>query len=287
MVKSANGAVTLLGSIATVEESTRNSRSAAWFNGQPAVIINITKQADANVIETVDRIHALLPELKHWVPAGVHFSVLTDRTLMIRASVRDMQLTLGATIVLVMLVVFVFLRRLDADDRGRHHRAAVARRHLRGHVARRILDRQSVADGARGLGRLRGRRCHRDDRERLPQPGARADRRLPAAVESARQIGFTVISISVSLVAAFIPLLFMGGLAGRLFREFSVTLVFAIAISTLVSLSVTPMICAHYLREAPSRRAPPGFDRLVEGALARDDAPLQRAACGSCCATRC
>src|SRR6516225_8296788 len=112
VVKSQNGAVTLLGSIATVEQSTRNSRAAAWFNGQPAIIIDITKQGDANVVETVDRIHALLPELKRWVPAGIHFSILTDRTRMIRASVRDMQLTLGATIILVMLVVFIFLRRL-------------------------------------------------------------------------------------------------------------------------------------------------------------------------------
>src|SRR5262249_11147629 len=97
VVKSQNGAVTLLGDIATVEQSTRNSRSAAWFNGQPAILINITKQADANVIETVDRIYGMLPELKRWVPAAIQFSVLTDRTLMIRASVRDMQLTLGAT----------------------------------------------------------------------------------------------------------------------------------------------------------------------------------------------
>src|SRR5262249_9791398 len=111
VVKSANGAVTLLGSIATVEQSTRNSRSAAWFNGQPAVIINITKQAGSNVVETVDRIHALLPEIKRWVPPDIKFSVLSDRTQMIRASVRDMQFTLGATVLLVMLVVFVFLRR--------------------------------------------------------------------------------------------------------------------------------------------------------------------------------
>src|SRR5437899_3654121 len=97
--------------VCSVDQSTRNSRSAAWFNGQPAILINITKQADANVIETVDRIYAMLPELQRWVPAGIRFSVLTDRTLMIRASVRDMQLTLGATIVLVMLVVFIFLRR--------------------------------------------------------------------------------------------------------------------------------------------------------------------------------
>src|SRR5450755_575750 len=112
IVVKSNGAVTLLGSIATIEQSTRNSRSAAWFNRQPAVLIQVTKQAGANVIETVDRIMALVPELKRWVPPDIQFSVLSDLTLMIRASVHDMQLTLGATVLLVMLVVFVFLRRL-------------------------------------------------------------------------------------------------------------------------------------------------------------------------------
>ncbi len=166
VVKSQNGAVTLLGAVATVEQSTRNSRSAAWFNGQPAVIINVTKQADANVIETVDRIYALLPELATWALAGVNFSILTrphpDDP---RASVRDMQLHArrhhragddGG------------VRRSCAvsthDGRGRPPGAAVDLRHLRGEVARRIPDRQPVPDGARGLGRLRGRRRHRDDR---------------------------------------------------------------------------------------------------------------------------
>ena len=109
----------------------RNSRSAAWFNVQPSVLLVITKQADANVIDTVDRIYELLPELKRWIPADIEISVLSDRTQTIRASVLDMQLTLLATIALVMLVVFLFLRRAGGDDRGRRHGAAVAGGHLR------------------------------------------------------------------------------------------------------------------------------------------------------------
>ncbi len=230
------------------------------------MLLVVTKQADANVIETVDRIHALLPDLKRWAPAGIHFSVLSDRTLMIRASVRDMQLTLGATIMLVMMVVFIFLRRLTPTVAvGITVPLSLAGTCAAMWLAGYSIDNLSLMALAVS-GRLRGRRRHRDDRERVPKPGEGA-----VAVRCRRrerpQIGFTVISISVSLIAAFIPLLFMGGLAGRLFREFSVTLVFAIAISTLVSLSVTPMICAHYLREAPSTRAT-WLDRLVEGMLA-------------------
>jgi multidrug efflux pump len=274
VVKSQNGAVTLLGAIATVEQSTRNSRSAAWFNGQSAILINITKQVDANVIETVDRIYELLPELKRWVPAGIRFSILTDRTRMIRASVRDMQLTLGATIVLVMLVVFVFLRRLAPTVAvGVTVPLSLSGTCAAMWLAGYSIDNLSLMALAVSVGFVV------DDAIVMIENAFRNLERglspLQAAIASARQIGFTVISISVSLVAAFIPLLFMGGLAGRMFREFSVTLVLAITISTFVSLSVTPMICAHFLRE--TRRAPflpsPAsgrgwFDRLVEGALA-------------------
>ena len=111
VVKTANGNVVRLSDIASVEQSTRNSRSAAWFNREPAVLLIITKQGDANVIETVDSIRALIPELKRWIPAGIDISMLSDRTGTIRASVADMQLTLVGTIALVMLVVFLFLRR--------------------------------------------------------------------------------------------------------------------------------------------------------------------------------
>ncbi len=267
VVKSANGAVTLLGSIATVEQSTRNSRAAAWFNRQPAILINITKQAGANVIETVDRIQALLPELKRWVPPDIQFSVLSDRTLMIRASVRDMQLTLGATVLMVMLVVFVFLRRLTPTIAvGVTVPLSLAGTCAAMWLAGYSIDNLSLMALAVSVGFVV------DDAIVMIENAFRNLEKgytpVRAATEGARQIGFTVISISVSLIAAFIPLLFMSGMAGRLFREFSVTLVFAIVISTLISLSVTPMICAHYVRAAPSPNAT-WFDRLVEGVLAR------------------
>ncbi len=267
VVKSANGAVTLLGSIATIEQSTRNSRSAAWFNRQPAIIIAVTKQAGANVIETVDRIQALLPELKRWIPPDIQFSVMSDRTLMIRASVRDMQLTLGATVLLVMFVVFVFLRRLTPTIAvGITVPLSLAGTCAAMWLAGYSIDNLSLMALAVSVGFVV------DDAIVMIENAFRNLEKgmtpVRAAVEGARQIGFTVISISVSLIAAFIPLLFMSGLAGRLFREFSVTLVFAIAISTLVSLTVTPMICAHYVRAAPSAEAT-WFDRLVEGVLSR------------------
>jgi multidrug efflux pump len=281
VVKSQNGAVTLLGDIASVERSTRNSRAAAWFNGEPAILINITKQADANVIETVDRIYAMLPELKRWVPAGIRFQVLTDRTLMIRASVRDMQLTLGATIVLVMLVVFVFLRRLAPTVAV----GVTVPLSLSGTCAAMwfagfSIDNLSLMALAVSVGFVV------DDAIVMIENTFRNLERgltpMRAAIASARQISFTVVSISVSLVAAFIPMLFMGGLAGRMFREFSVTLVFAITISTFASLSVTPMICARFLQPRPSLPRvrgrvreeaggglePGWLDRLVENALA-------------------
>ncbi|HEV7983279.1 MAG TPA: efflux RND transporter permease subunit [Xanthobacteraceae bacterium] len=267
VVKSANGAVTLLGSIASIELSTRNSRSAAWFNRQPAVLLVVTKQAEANVIETIDRIMALLPELKRWAPADLRFSVLSDRTQMIRASVRDMQLTLGATVLLVMLVVFIFLRRPTPTIAvGVTVPLSLAGTCAAMWLAGYSIDNLSLMALAVSVGFVV------DDAIVMIENAFRNLEKgyapVRAAIEGASQIGFTVISISISLVAAFIPLLFMGGLAGRLFREFSVTLVFAIAISTLVSLSVTPMICAHWVRAAPSADAT-RFDRLVEGVLAR------------------
>src|SRR6516225_5968701 len=265
VVKSANGAVTLLGSIATAEQSTRNSRAAAWFNRQPAILININKQAGANVIETVDRIQALLPELKRWVPPDIQFSVLSDRTLMIRASVRDMQLTLGATVLLVMLVVFVFLRRLTPTIAvGVTVPLSLAGTCAAMWLAGFSIDNLSLMALAVSVGFVV------DDAIVMIENTFRNLEKgyspLRSAIEGAHQIGFTVISISISLTAAFIPLLFMGGIIGRFFREFGATLAFAIAISTVVSLTVTPMICAHFIREIPSRNGT-RFDRLVESVL--------------------
>jgi multidrug efflux pump len=267
VIKTTGSDVVRLGDIASIREATRNSRSAAWFNGQPAVLLIITKQGDANVIETVDRIKALLPELKRWIPAGIDISILSDRTGTIRASVADMQLTLAATIVLVMLVVFAFLRR------GTPTLAAgvTVPLSLAGTCAAMWLvgfsiDNLSLMALAVSVGFVV------DDAivmiENMFRNLEKGYSPMRAAIEGARQIGFTVIAISVSLIAAFIPLLFMGGIVGRLFREFSVTLAFAIAISTVVSLSVTPMICAHFVRAAPSKTAT-WLDRTMEGLLGR------------------
>ena len=267
VVKSANGTVVRLGAIADVELGVRNSRSAAWFNAQPSVLLVITKQADANVIDTVDRIYELLPELKRWIPASVEISVLSDRTTTIRASIRDMQFTLVATIALVMLVVFLFLRRAAATvAAGVTVPLSLAGTCAAMWVAGFSIDNISLMALAVSVGFVV------DDAivvvENVFRNLEKGMTRLRATIEGARQIGFTVISISVSLVAAFTPLLFMGGVVGRLFREFSLTLTFAIAISTVVSLSLTPMICAHFVKAAPSRDAT-WLDRAVESVLNR------------------
>ncbi len=267
VVKSANGNIVRLSSIATIEQSVRNSRSAAWFNLQPSVLLVITKQADANVIETVDRIRELLPELKRWIPADIEISVLSDRTETIRASVKDMQLTLAATIALVMLVVFLFLRRAAATlAAGVTVPLSLAGTCAAMWCAGFSIDNISLMALAVSVGFVV------DDAivmiENVFRNLEKGASPLRATIEGARQIGFTVISISISLVAAFIPLLFMGGIIGRMFREFAVTLAFAIVISTVVSLSLTPMICAHLVRAAPSLNATL-LDRIVEGGLRR------------------
>ncbi len=267
IVKVANGNVVRLSAIASVEQSVRNTRSAAWFNAQPSVLLVITKQADANVIDTVDQIKDLIPELKRWIPADIEFSVLSDRTQTIRASVHDMQLTLAATIVLVMIVVFVFLRRTAATmAAGITVPLSLAGTCAAMWIAGFSIDNLSLMALAVSVGFVV------DDAivmiENVFRNLEKGHSPLRATIEGARQIGFTVISISLSLVAAFIPLLFMSGVVGRLFREFSVTLAFAIMISTVVSLTVTPMICAHFLRDPPSPDRT-WLDRTMELALRR------------------
>src|SRR3954466_10305227 len=267
VVKTQNGNIVRLSDIATVEQSTRNSRSAAWFNRQPSVLLIITKQGDANVIETVDNIRALIPEIKRWIPSDIDVSILSDRTGTIRASVADMQLTLAGTIGLVMLVVFLFLRRATPTiAAGVTVPLSLAGTCALMWVAGFSIDNLSLMALAVSVGFVV------DDAivmiENMFRNMEKGHSPLRSTLEGARQIGFTVISISVSLVAAFIPLLFMGGIVGRAFREFSVTLVFAIVISTLVSLTVTPMICAHYIRGVPSRTET-RFDRIVEWVLSR------------------
>jgi multidrug efflux pump len=267
LIKSSSGNYVRLSDVAEVEDSVRNSRSIAWFNKQPAVLIQITKQGDANVIDTVDRVRALVPELKKWIPGGVEISTLVDRTGTIRASVRDMQLTLLATAILVMVVVFVFLRRLTPTiAAGVSVPLALAGTCAGMWAAGFSIDNLSLMALAISVGFVV------DDAivmiENMYRNLEHGMRPYQAALEGARQIGFTVLSISLSLIAAFTPLIFMDGIVGRLLREFSLTLTFAIVVSTVVSLTITPMICAHYIKEATSDSAT-WFDRIVEGSLSR------------------
>jgi multidrug efflux pump len=267
VVKTVGGTVIRLSDVATISSSVRNSRSAGWFNRDPSVLLIITKQGDANVIDTVDRIYKMLPELEPWMPAGLDISVLADRTQTIRASVQDMQLTLFASAMLVMLVVFVFLRRGAATiAAGITVPLSLAGTCALMWVAGFSIDNLSLMALAVSVGFVV------DDAivmiENVFRNLEAGYSPLRAAWKGAKEIGFTIISISVSLVAAFIPLLFMGGIVGALFREFSLTLVFAIAVSTAVTLSVTPMVCAYFVKAPPSPDAT-RLDRLVEAVLGR------------------
>ncbi|NGX99175.1 MAG: acriflavine resistance protein B, partial [Candidatus Afipia apatlaquensis] len=247
VIKAANGNFVKLSDVANVLDATRNTRSIAWFNKQPAVLILITKQQDANVIDTVDRVKALLPELKQWIPGGVEISILSDRTGTIRANVEDMEWTLGATCVLVMLVVFVFVRRMTPTiAAGISVPLALAGTCAMMWVAGFSINNLSLMALAVCVGFVV------DDAivmiENMYRNLEDGMKPYQAALLGAKQIGFTVLSISISLVAAFTPLIFMEGIIGRLFREFSLTLTFAILVSMVVSLTVTPMICAHYIK---------------------------------------
>ncbi|MCO5091837.1 efflux RND transporter permease subunit [Bosea sp. (in: a-proteobacteria)] len=264
VVRAAKGTVVRLADVATVERGVRNSRAAGWYNGKPAILITITKQADANVIDTVDRVKALLPEIQAWVPAGIRFSIMSDRTVTIRASIADIQHTLMISIGLVMLVVFLFLRRTTLTvAAGVTVPLSIAGTFAAMWVAGFTLDNLSLMAVTISVGFVV------DDAivmiENIERNIARGLSPLSAALVGAGQIGFTVISISLSLIAAFIPLFFMDGVVGRFFREFTLTLTFAILVSTVVSLSVTPMVCAHFLKSGPHR--PGRFDRAVERVL--------------------
>ncbi|MGH6788326.1 MAG: efflux RND transporter permease subunit [Pseudolabrys sp.] len=267
VVRTVDGTVIRLSAIATITPSVRNTRSAGRFNRDPSVLLIITKQGDANVIDTVDRIYDILPELKQWIPAGLEISVLADRTQTIRASVLDMQLTLAATVILVMMVVFLFLRRVAATiAAGITVPLSLAGTCAAMCAAGFSIDNLSLMALAVCVGFVV------DDAivmiENVFRNLEAGMSPLRAVLKGAKQIGFTVVSISISLIAAFIPLLFMGGIVGRLFREFSVTLAFAIGVSTVVSLSVTPMICAYFVHQGPSPDAT-WLDRAVEGVLRR------------------
>ena len=265
VVKNADGTSVLMSDVANVQNGTRNSLSEATFNGKPAVLLYVRKQAEANVIQTVDKIRALIPELQRFLPGGITISVLNDRTSTIRASVNDMIGTLFATIVLVMMVVFVFLRRITPTAAaGITVPLALAGTCACMYASGFSIDNISLMALATSVGFVV------DDAivmiETIDKNRDAGMKPFQAALEGSRQIGFTVISISISLMAAFIPLLLLGGLPGKLFHEFSLTLAFAILISTVASLTITPMICANFTSRKPPRR-PNAFDRMVEGTL--------------------
>jgi multidrug efflux pump len=265
VVRSAKGTVVRLADVAVVERGVRNSRAAGWYNGKPAILLTMTKQTDANVIDTVDRVKAVLPEIRRWVPAGIDVAIMSDRTVTIRASIADIQKTLLISIALVMLVVFLFLRRTSLTlAAGVTVPLSIAGTFAAMWLAGFTLDNLSLMAVTISVGFVV------DDAivmiENIERNVARGMSPLRAALLGAGQIGFTVVSISLSLIAAFIPLFFMDGVAGRFFREFTLTLTFAILVSTAVSLSVTPMICAHVLKPRPDAR-PGRFERIVEGTL--------------------
>ncbi len=267
VVRSRDGTVVRLGDVAAVERGNKSRRAAGWYNRRPSVLLIVTKQPKANVIETVDRVKALLPELQRWVPAGVDISIFTDRTVTIRAAVRDIQVTLLITCALVMGVVFAFLRRATPTLAA----GVAVPLSLSGTVACMwvagfSLDNLSLMAITISVGFVVD-----DAIVMIENVSRNIERGIPpvqAALLGSRQIGFTVVSISLSLVAAFVPLIFMGGIIGAFFREFSMTLTFAVVVSTLVSLTLTPMVCAHFMK-ARDHRAPGRFDRLVEGGLER------------------
>jgi len=267
VVKAANGNVVRLGDIATVINDVANSRLAAWAGRQPAILLTISKEPGANVIETVDAIRALLPQLMAWMPAELKVNVIVDRTITIRASVDDVQYTLLATIALVLVVIMVFMRRLTPTVAA----AVTIPLSLCGTLAGMwfmgyTLDNFSLMALTISVGFVV------DDAivmiENIFRHMEDGLRPRAASEAGARQIGFTVFSISVSLVAVFIPLIFMGGILGRLFHEFAMTLTMAIAVSAAVSLTLTPMICGRFMNEA-ALAAPGGMWGRIDGTVGR------------------
>ena len=258
-----NGAAVRLSDVAQVVDGVENTRTLGLFNGQPAIIILITRQPGANVIQTVDRVRALLPELQAQLPADVELHVAADRTTSIRASLREIEITLLISIALVIVVVSAFLRSARATAIP-----AVATvvallgtfgvMYLLGFSLNNLsLMALTVATGFVVDDAI----VVLENTTRHIEAGMG---RMQAALLGAREVGFTVLSISVSLVAVFIPLLFMPGQAGRLFREFAVTLSAAVMISLVISLTTTPMMCAWLLKPGGAAHQPPG--RVARGA---------------------
>jgi multidrug efflux pump len=242
-----NGAPIRLGDIAEVESSVEDVRTGGISDGKRAVVLVLFRQPGANIIETVDRVIGLLPELRASISPAMSLTVVVDRSTSIRASFRDVQITLGIAIVLVVLVVFVFLRNVRATIIP----SVAVPLSLLGTLGGMYLFGYSLNNlSLMALTISTGFVV--DDAivvlENITRYVEAGESRLAATLRGAREIGFTVLSMSISLVAVFIPILLMGGIVGRLFREFAVTLSLAILVSLLVSLTATPMMCAQFLK---------------------------------------
>jgi multidrug efflux pump len=242
-----DGAAVKLSDVANVQDSTENIRAAGFVNGQPSVLIIIFRQPGANIIDTVDRIRAAIPSLKASIPAAIDVNVVLDRTTTIRASVRDVERTLVISIGLVILVVFLFLRNFRATFIP----SVAVPVSLIGTFGVMYLCRYSI-DNLSLMALTISTGFVVDDAivviENITRYLEQGMRPMQAALKGASEIGFTVLSISISLVAVFIPILMMGGIVGRLFREFAVTLSVAILVSLAVSLTATPMMCSRLLK---------------------------------------
>jgi multidrug efflux pump len=266
-----NGAPVRLTDVAQIIDGAQNTKLAAWMNTVPAVILNIQRQPAANVIEVVDRIKGLLPQLQAALPAAVDVAVLTDRTTTIRASVRDVEIELALAVVLVVLVIFVFLRSTRATiipslsvplslvgTFGAMYMLGFSLNNL-SLMALTIASGFVVDDAIVVI-------------ENISRYIEEGDSPQEAALRGSEQVGFTIISLTISLIAVLIPLLFMADVVGRLFREFAITLAVTILISAVVSLTMVPMACAKLLRPASEtsenafqRRSREWFDGLVRG----------------------
>ncbi|MFZ0787663.1 MAG: efflux RND transporter permease subunit [Candidatus Acidiferrales bacterium] len=265
-----NGSPVLLSDVANVIDGAENVDQAAWMNNTPAVIVNIQRQPGANIIQVVDRIKNLLPLLQTNLPASVHVSILTDRTTTIRASVKDVEFELLLTVALVVMVIFLFLRSLSATIIP----SVAVPLSLIGTFAVMYLAGYSL-NNLTLMALTISTGFVVDDAIVMIENIARfieeGDKPLEAALKGAEQIGFTIISLTISLIAVLIPLLFMGDIVGRLFREFAVTLAVTILVSAVVSLTLTPMMSARLLHHTPPdqqgkfyRWSERMFDQIIE-----------------------
>ena len=265
-----NGAPVRLTDVADVIDAAENTRLAAWANESAAVIVNIQRQPGANVIEVVDRIKRLLPQLSASLPAAVDVEMLTDRTVTIRASVHDVQFELMLAVALVVMIIFLFLRNVAATVIP----SVAVPLSLIGTFAVMYLAGFSI-NNLTLMALTIATGFVVDDAivmiENISRYIEKGESPLEAALKGAEQIGFTIISLTVSLIAVLIPLLFMGDVVGRLFREFAITLAVAILLSAVVSLTLTPMMCARLLRHVPEReqgrffrKSGEWFDRVID-----------------------